>query len=217
MCFSSLLSCIIPRKGPQRAYDKAVTIAKSKPFDAIIVPGVPFRNGNWDTVMKARVIWSWILYKEGITKNVIYSGAAVYSPYKEGMIMGLYAEQLGIPKEHIFYETQARHSTENIFYSYLLAKKLGFKSIALATDPIQSYLLKGFLRKRFGSPIYRLPFVVDTLAAHNSIHPKIDPQPAHVDSFVSITTNESFFRRTRGTFGRDIDWTKYENGQLPAL
>ena len=213
----SFLSCIAPRRGPLKAYSKALDIVRTKPFDAIIVPGTPFRNSSWDTIMKARVIWSWVLYKEGVTKNVIYSGGAVYSPYKEAVIMGLYAQQLGIPTEHIFYDTQARHSTENIFYSYLLARKLGFKSLALATDPFQSSLLGSFLRRRFGSPIYRLPFVVDTLAAYNSVNPKIDPQPAHEEHFISITANESFFKRFRGTMGRGIDWTPYENGQLPPL
>jgi len=198
-------------------YDEAVAFTKKQPFDAIIVPGIPFRNNNWDSVMKARVIWAWVLYKNGITKNVIFSGAAVYSPYKEAVVMGLYAQQLGIPKEHIFCETQARHSTENVFYSYLLAKEQGFKSLALATDPFQSYLLKGFLRRRFASPIHRLPFVVDTLAAYNSVNPRIDAQPAHVDNFKSITSSETFMQRTRGTLGRDIDWSKYDKGQLPPL
>jgi hypothetical protein len=217
MGLTFLLGCITPRKGPQKMYDKAVELTKDKPFDAIIVPGIPFRNGNWDTVMKARVIWAWILYKNGMTKNVIFSGAAVYSPYKEAVVMGLYAQELGIPKEHIFYETRARHSTENVYYSYLLAKEQGFKSLALATDPFQSFLLKGFLRRRFATPIYRLPFVVDSLAAYNSVSPHIDPQTAHVENFVSITSSESFVKRSRGTMGRDIDWSKYDNGQLLAL
>src|SRR3954465_15046104 len=96
-----LIGCFSSKKVPRKHLAAA---ARLKPFDAIIVPGVPFKNGNWDSVMKARVIWSWILYKDGYTKNVIYSGASVYSPYFEGKIMALYAEQLGIPKEHIFSE-----------------------------------------------------------------------------------------------------------------
>lgn len=211
----NLVGCITPRRGPQRALDNA--IAQHKHFDAIIVPGIPFKNGSWDSVMKARVIWSWVLYKNGIAKNIIYSGDAVYTPYKESLVMGLYAQQLGIPKEHIFYDTRARHSTENVFYSYLVAKKHGFKSLALATDPFQSFLLRSFTRRRFGSPIYHLPFVTDTLAAYNYINPKINPKPAKVDDFVSITETESFRKRLKGTFGRDIDWSKYPDGKLEAL
>ncbi len=209
-----LAGCITPRRGPQKAYNKA---AAMPPLDAVIVPGIPFKNSNWDSVMKARVIWSWVLYKNGIAKNIIYSGAAVYSPYKEAIIMGLYGQKLGIPAEHIFYDTSARHSTENVYYSYLVAKQLGFKSIGLATDPFQSFLLKGFTRRRFKTPIYHIPFVTDTLKAYNYLHPKINPKPAKVSNFESITQKESFFRRLRGTFGRDIDWSQYEGGCLSSL
>jgi len=139
MTLAQLIGCISTKKVP--AKDLAIA-GNVKPFDVIIVPGVPFKNGNWDSVMKARVLWSYILYKDGYTKNIIYSGSAVYSPYYEGIIMGLYAEQLGIPKSHIFYETKANHSTENVYYSYLLAQQEGFKSIALASDPFQSSLLR---------------------------------------------------------------------------
>src|SRR5438067_574875 len=61
-------------------------------FDAIIVPGVPFENGRWSQTMKSRVGWSYYLYRKGIAKNIIYSGAAVYSPYVEARIMALYGE-----------------------------------------------------------------------------------------------------------------------------
>jgi uncharacterized SAM-binding protein YcdF (DUF218 family) len=209
------VSCMAPKKGPQRALDTAVS--RKMQFDAIIVPGIPFKNGSWDSVMKARVIWSWVLYNRGIAKNIIYSGDAVYSPYKESVIMGLYAEKLGIPKEHIFCDTQAKHSTENIYYSYLLAKGLGFKSLALATDPFQSFLLKSYTRRRFGTPIYHLPFVTDTIAKYNYLNPEINPDAAKVNEFLSIREKESFGKRLKGTFGRGIDWSQYEDGKLEAL
>ena len=106
-------SCITPRKGPIRKL-KTAQESNIAPFDAIIIPGIPYEGRGWDSVMKARVLWSWILYKNGIAKNVIYSGAAVYTPYVEARIMGLYGEKLGIPAEHIFFDTLARHSTENV-------------------------------------------------------------------------------------------------------
>ena len=192
-------------------------VAEIKPLDAIIVPGVPFNNGSWDSVMKGRVLWSYILYKDGYTKNVIYSGSAVYSAYYEGIIMGLYAEQLGIPRAHIFYETRARHSTENVYYSYLIAQKQGFKSIGLATDPFQSSLLRSFTRKRFESHIWHLPIVMDSLSIYNHLDPRIDPKPALADSFTSITQKESLWKRLRGTMGKDINWKQYKNGRVPAL
>jgi len=215
-----LTSCkaiFLPRKGPRKALAKARTMP---PFDAVIVPGVPFTNGRWDTTMKMRVIWSWILYKNGYVKNVIYSGAAVYSPYKEALIMGLYGQKLGIPADHIYYDTLAKHSTENVYYSYLLAKKLNFKTLALATDPFQSFLLKGFVRRRFSTHIYRLPVFRDSLEAYNYIDPVISPKTAKVNDakhWKSITQTQSFFKRFRGTLGRDIDFSQYKDRKVEAL
>ena len=214
MTAAQLIGCITPKKGPAKRFAAA---AGFRPFDAIIVPGVPFNNGRWDSIMKFRVLWSYVLYKDGYTKNVIYSGSSVYSPYYEGIIMGLYAEKLGIPREHIFYETQARHSTENVYYSYLLAQKQGFKSIALATDPFQSAMLKGFTRKRFESPIYLLPFLTDTIAQYRQLNPSIDPTPAKAGNFTSITEKESFWQRLKGTMGRDIKWSQYPDGKVGPL
>ncbi|MBS1588351.1 MAG: YdcF family protein [Bacteroidetes bacterium] len=206
--------CISFKRGPAEAL---ATAHKMKAFDAVIVPGIPFKNGHWDSVMKARVMWSFILYKNGMVKNIIYSGSAVYSPFKEAKIMGLYAQKLGIPKAHIFYDTLARHSTENIYYSYLLAQKLGFKSLALATDPVQSFFLRGFTRRRFASPIYHLPFVMDSVRAYAGYNPEINPSSAKVDQFEALTSQEGFFRRFKGTLGKDIDWAKYNDKRLAPL
>ncbi len=188
-----------------------------KAFDAVIIPGVPFENGHWDSVMKARVLWSWVLYKNGYVKNIIYSGGAVYSPYKEAVIMGLYAQQLGIPAEHIFYDTLAQHSTENVYYSYLLAKAQGFKSLALATDPFQSFMLRGFTRRRFTTPIYHIPFVTDSIRVYSSLNPHINPEPAQVANFQSLPDKQGFIKRFKGTMGKEIDWAQYEGKRLESL
>lgn len=199
------LGCISYRKRPAALYNKI--IQEKKVFDAGIVPGVPFKNGRWDTVMKGRVIWANFLYKQGIIKNIIFSGAAVYSPYYESKIMGLYAAQLGVPKDRIFFENKAEHSTENIFYSYSMAKEMGFKTIALVTNPFQSSLTKGFTKRRFRSKIYHLPFLVDTLKKYSHLEPVIDPSPAFDNNFKSILQREKWFRRLRGTMGAFIPWT----------
>src|SRR4028118_889036 len=70
-------------------------------YDVIVVPGVPFENGRWSRTMKARVYWSKYLYERGLAKNIMYSGSSVYSPYYEAEVMALYAQALGVPKEHI--------------------------------------------------------------------------------------------------------------------
>lgn len=208
--------CIVPKKGPRKAYVKAAKEGLT-PFDAVIVPGIPYHKPGWDSVMKARVIWSWILYKNGYAKNIIYSGGAIYSPYVEAKIMGTYGQALGIPMEHIYYDTLARHSTENVYFSYLLAKEEGFKTIAVATDPFQSFMLRSFTRKRFVTPVYHLPFITDSLAAYNYLNPVIDPKPARKYEWQSIKEKESFTKRFKGTLGKEIDFTQYPDGKVGPL
>lgn len=180
--------------------------SKGQVFDMVIVPGVPYENGKWSKTMKGRVYWSWYLYDKGIAKNVMYSGSAVYSPYYEAIIMAMYAEALGIPKQHIFYETEAEHSTENVYYSYHKAKELGFKKIALASDPFQTKTLERFTRKKVSADVVMLPMVSDTMKMLKATmtDPFIDSLKAFNEDFISIRKREGFFKRLRGTLGRNI-------------
>lgn len=175
------------------------------PYDAIIVPGVPFDGKTWSSTMKIRVHWSAYLYQKGIAKNIIYSGSAVYTEYEEAKIMALYAEQLGIPKNHIFIEPKAEHSTENVYYGYRVAKSQGFTKIALATDPFQSRSLRKFIKK-FDLPVKSLPIIFDTMRSRELSDPIIDPTSAKRPGFVSIVERESFGKRLKGTFGQNIRW-----------
>ncbi len=209
VALSSLLNgCVMLRPSPAKLFARA---EKQQPFDVIIVPGIPFDGKNWNTIMKGRVLWSNYLIQEGIAKNVIYSGSAVYTPYVEAKIMAMYGAALGIPKENIFVETKAEHSTENIYNSYHLAKSLGFRKIAVATDPFQSAMLMGFTKRRFKLPIAHIPFKMDNLAGLDDIKdPIIKPDSAYVKDFKAITETQSFWYRMRGTMGKNIAFAKEE-------
>jgi vancomycin permeability regulator SanA len=200
-----LQSCAFSDKATKRYFNKA----KFKQYDAIIVPGVPLENGRWSRTMKSRVYWSKYLYDEGIAKNIIYSGSAVYSPYYEGKVMAQYARALGIPAAHVFSEIRAEHSTENVWYSWKLANKLGFKSIALATDQFQTKQLRGFIVKSVDPSIDLIPFVADTLRKMepDMIDPVIDYKQSEKKDFVSLKKRESLRMRWRGTRGLNIDKT----------
>jgi uncharacterized SAM-binding protein YcdF (DUF218 family) len=198
-------SCSLFRPNARTLYKRAI---KNQPYDVIIVPGVPYNGNNWSTAMKGRVIWANYLIQKGIAKNVIFSGAAVYTPYVEAQIMALYAEVLGTPKEKILIEDQAQHSTENIYNSYQLAKKMGFTKMAVASDPFQSNLLMRFTKRRFKLNIDHIPFVIDTLALIDDVFPKINPETAFVNNFKPITETQSFFKRFRGTRGKNIKFEK---------
>lgn len=199
-----LSSCGLFSPGAKKIVSKNLA---HQPFDAIIVPGVPFFGENWDPVMKIRVHWSKYLYDQGYVKNIIYSGGAVYSPYYEGKVMALYGEALGIPKEHIFAETGAEHSVENVYNCYQVAKKHNFKNIALASDPFQTRNLKGFIKK-FDLPIHYLPIIFDTLKIQDQYEPIIQQELARVQdpNWKNIKERESLGKRLRGTFARWIVW-----------
>jgi uncharacterized SAM-binding protein YcdF (DUF218 family) len=180
-----------------------------KPFDAIIVPGYPYNGKEWDAIIKMRVLWASYLYKNGIAKNIIFSGSSVYSPYVESIVMKQYAIKLGVDSTHIFTEEKAEHSTENVYYSLKIAKTLNFKNIALATDNFQTRLVKPFIKKHKLN-IKILPIniaIIDSLdKANKSI--KIADSIGFVKDFLPITKTQSFYYRWKGTRGKNIDFTK---------
>ena len=177
----------------------------------IVVPGVPFNSPAWDRIMRGRVYWSKYLYDLGIAKNVMYSGAPVRSPYAEGEIMALYAAAIGIPKEHIFTETKAEHSTENIYYSYKKAKKMGFQTIALASDHFQTKSLRRFVLKRVSPDVGLIPFVMPIIRKMDPEmkSPAIDFHPLFVKDFIPLNKRQSLWKRLKGTRGKNIDTSLY--------
>jgi hypothetical protein len=181
--------------------------ARSNPYDLIIVPGLQLVNGRWDPIMKARINWAKYVLSNGIAKNVMFSGAAVHTPYYEARIMALYAKAVGIPEENIFEELLAEHSTENVFYSYKYARKLGFCRIALASDPFQTKMLRKFVQKKIDPDIGLLPIVFDILRKMKDEmpDPEIEQEQAFANDFVAIRERMGFRRRFKGTRGFDIN------------
>ena len=184
----------------EKSYAKA---KKEKPYDVIIVPGVPYDKAATTSVMTLRLYWAKHLYDSGFAKNIIFSGSSVYTPFVEGIAMKIMADSLGIPTEHTFYETKAEHSTENVYYSWKMAKEKGFDKIALASDPYQSVLLKRFI-KRYTPGVKSIPIVFPLLDIDDRSLPKIDTTAAFNENFVSITERESFWQRFRGTMGKRV-------------
>ena len=180
---------------------------KAAPYDVVIVPGTPYGDGSLSTILSARIAWAIYLYNNGLTKHIIFSGAAVGTPYYEGAAMKIIADSTGLPPDVSFAEIKAEHSTENAWYGMKLARKLGFKKIALATDPFQSAQLKKFLRKRCHN-MSVVPVVFKWLPggreANFNLHPQIDPASAHVPQFVALAARENFWERFRGTLGKHI-------------
>lgn len=189
------------------------SLKKGEVYDVIIVPGIPFTGDKMGYLMRSRILWSWILYKNGIAKNIIYSGAAVHTPYFEAHVMGLYAQGLGVPPSNIFYDTCAKHTTENLFYSVQMARKKGFKRIAVASDIYQCFFLKTFIERRFEGGIDQLPLIKDSLNDYQHLDLRIDPSSAlieNADAFVPLDEKENYWERMRGTLGMKIPWPEGE-------
>lgn len=176
-----------------------------KPIDVAIVPGLPLFHGQWDTLLKSRLLWSHYLFKKGIVSNVLYSGNAVYTPWVEGPSMALFAQQLGIPDEHILIDTIAEHSTENLYYSYHQAKLLGYKTIAIATDPFQCAMLHKYAKKNFKETIYFIPIVYDSIRKQmGAIELQIDTTLTVKKNFIPIEERLDYKDRFKGTTGKNI-------------
>lgn len=187
-------------KYAERSYARA---EKEKPYDVIIVPGVPYEKAATTSVMTLRLYWAKHLYDSGFTKNIIFSGSSVYTHFVEGIAMKIMADSLGIPSDHTFYETRAEHSTENVYFSWKMAKEKGFEKIAVATDPYQAAMLRRFIR-RYTPGVKAVPIVFSKLDIDDRSLPKIDTTAAYVHNFVSITERESFWERFRGTLGKRV-------------
>src|SRR5690242_16651135 len=104
-----LLAAVIIFTVPGCSLDNRVTKSNKKyfaqaPYDAIIVPGYPFRLEKNRILFSVRVNFARELYEKGIAKNIIFSGDAVQTPFKEGKIMKIIADSLGIPSAYTFVE-----------------------------------------------------------------------------------------------------------------
>jgi hypothetical protein len=196
--------CLLFKPSPEKMTRKAL---KAHPqYDVVIVPGIQFVEPVWDRVLQMRLIWAKHLYDRGLTKHIITSGSSVYTPYVEAKIMAEYLVALGVPRDKIIIEDKAEHSTENLWYGYKLAKKKGFKTIALASDPFQSKMLWGFAKRRTNREVKFLPAILDTLRTLSHETPVIKYHDLKVQNFTPITLRETKWRRFKGTMGLNIKY-----------
>lgn len=196
-----LSSCFFFGPSPRKRLKQIESI---KPIDVAIVPGLPLYHGKWDTLLKSRMLWSQYLFKKGLVSNVLYSGNAVYTPWMEGPSMALFADQLGIPRKNIIIDTIAEHSTENLFYSYHQAKQLGYKTIAIATDPFQCAMLHKYAKKNFKETIYFIPIVYDSIRPKMNIELEIDTTRTFKQNFIPLEERQDYKDRFKGTAGKNI-------------
>ncbi len=184
--------------------------ASQQQYDAIIVPGLPYDEGEWSLFLKWRIHWSTFLYHQGITKNIIYSGSVVHTPFIEANVMKAFGTKLGVPEAAMYTETKAEHSSENLYYSILLARDRGFKKLALATDPFQSDMIDDFI-ERYQLNVDLIPIVYGIGDTINMYEPAIDYPSLKVADFIPLEERENFSERINGTRGHNVDWNSLAN------
>jgi uncharacterized SAM-binding protein YcdF (DUF218 family) len=183
---------------------KCFEVAKQKkPYDVIIVPGFPYDSGRVNMVLSERVKWAYYLYKNGYAKNIIFSGGAVHSAYVEASVMKLLALQTGIDADHIFTEIKAEHTTENLYYSSIMADSLGFKSVAFASEAAQCSFMKPFKRK-FKLTLDFIPVIADSITHLHIEFKPVDENLVFVKEFVPLKKRESTLKSLRGTRGHKV-------------
>jgi uncharacterized SAM-binding protein YcdF (DUF218 family) len=201
VCALIFSSCFFLGPTPRKLLAKAKAVQS---IDVAIVPGLPLYHGKWDTLLKSRLLWSIYLFKTGIVSNILYSGNAVYSPWMEGPSMALFAQKLGVDTAHIIVDTIAEHSTENLFYGYQIAKKMGYKTIAIATDPFQCAMLHKYAKKNFKETIYFIPIIYDSIREQMRLELQIDTTFTFKRNFVPIEERLNYKDRFKGTAGKNI-------------
>ena len=213
---TTLSSCLNGYFIPKRQLKYAKQFA---PFEVIIVPGIPYKPElGWDYTMQTRVLWGVHLYKEGLAENIIFTGSNVYSPYYESEIMRLYALELGVPDSVIYTEKEAKHGVENMYYSYIMAKDLGFEKIALATDPAQNLQI-GYYGRPFADHVVLMPADVDLLQVPYADSIVIDPLEAYGADFTTYEDEPLINRlwRSSGRGGMKKKMKKYLKAERKKL
>lgn len=184
---------------PVKCYNNALS---KKPYDVIIVPGFPYGSADSLKLIEERVSWAVYLYEQGFTKRVIFSGAAVYTPYTEAKVMALFAARVGVKPADIMLETKAEHTAENIYNSYVMAHDSGLTKIAFATQANQASFMKRFCRH------WKLN--IDMLPVNDSIYftkyqfDTVKVSSLYVPDFIPITKRKSAIRRLRETRGLNV-------------
>ncbi|MGB0403309.1 MAG: YdcF family protein [Salibacteraceae bacterium] len=190
------------------------TIIKSfrqGPYDAIFVPGCPYMKPEYESLLVSRVYWSKYIWEQGMTDRILYSGAAVYTPFVESKIMREIAICAGVDSNIIRIETKAQHSSENLFYCHQMAIDSGWKNVALATDVFQMSVLQKYI-DAMDYDIKLLPLDFGQLGMTEKFDISIDPRKAYVENFIPITdtlTKDQIKANSKGlrVFG-NIDLTK---------
>lgn len=199
----TLFSIGVRLPSPHSKYAKMKYNDITRPFDVIVVPGFPYEPHDVPSILTLRLRWARYLFEAGLSDNIIFSGSAVYTQYIEGITMKIIADSLGLPSDRLFSETQAEHSIENVYYSMKMARSMGFKRIAVATDPFQARMLEPLVKK-YCPGVEMVPIVYSRIRRERDPIPSINSTDAVDTDFTALKERESRAQRHSGTRGRRV-------------
>ncbi len=111
----------------------------SEAFDVAFIPGCPTEEtGRLSPCQRARAAHAALIWQKGWAQYFVTSGAATHSPFVEADAIAEAMTAMGVPAERIYLEPNARHTDENMYFSWLLARALRFSSIAVASNGSQA-------------------------------------------------------------------------------
>ena len=108
-----------------------------KTSDVGIVLGAGAENAELSPVFKERVNHSIYLFKKGVIKNIIFTGGfSENEDISDSKAAAIYAQQNGVPTEHIFTEEKSTITYTNLKYAKEIMDSEAFSSALIISDPI---------------------------------------------------------------------------------
>lgn len=105
------------------------------PADAAIILGsAVWEGGIPSPSLRARVTEGVRLYEEGKVSVLICSGGLGTHPPEEALVMQQTAMEMGVPREVIIMENQARNTWENLLFSQAIGEEAGFSTYIVVSD-----------------------------------------------------------------------------------
>ncbi len=101
----------------------------------LIILGYPAdATGQPGPILQSRLDKAIELYKNGVARKMIVTGAAVDNEFVESEVMAAYLMRMGIPTEDIFTESYARNTYENALMVSRIMKEKGYIHAVVVTS-----------------------------------------------------------------------------------
>jgi uncharacterized SAM-binding protein YcdF (DUF218 family) len=126
----------------------------------LVVLGYPAdENGKPGAILKARLDKAIELYKMGVAKTMILTGAAVENEFVEAEVMAAYCIKHGVPPSNILMESNARNTYENARMVRDIMKEMNYDNAIVVTSSFHKMRAEKFFSRVVGNArIIAAPF-----------------------------------------------------------